>query len=68
MSTIDDLKRNIKLLMFDQYGTVVDMQGGLIEVATPFLQSKGWSGRPAGRVRHVVATHAFRELDDRRAA
>ena len=57
----------IKVCMFDQYGTVVDMQGGLTEVAAPFLQSKGWKGKP-GSVRHVVAAHAFRELDDRRAA
>ena len=26
--------------MFDQYGTVVDMQGGLTEIATPFLKRK----------------------------
>ena len=58
MSTIDDLKRNIKLLMFDQYGTVVDMQAGLIEVATPFLQKKRLDGS-SRCLRHVVAAHAF---------
>jgi 2-haloacid dehalogenase len=31
----DQLKAAIKVCMFDQYGTVVDMQGGLVEVATP---------------------------------
>ena len=41
MATIEELRSNTKLLMFDQYGTVVDMQGGLIEVAAPFLKSKG---------------------------
>src|ERR1700759_40641 len=32
--------------MFDQYGTVVDMQGGLTAIATPFLKEKGWRGDP----------------------
>ena len=32
--------------MFDLYGTVVDMQAGLIELVTPYLKSKGWNGRP----------------------
>src|SRR5437588_13027733 len=32
--------------MFDQYGTVVDMQGGLTAIATPFLNEKGWAGDP----------------------
>jgi 2-haloacid dehalogenase len=32
--------------MFDQYGTVVDMQGGLTAFVTPFLRAKGWQGDP----------------------
>jgi 2-haloacid dehalogenase len=34
----------VKALMFGFYGTVVDMQGGLIEAITPYLESKqaGW--------------------------
>ena len=36
----------IKVCMFDQYGTIVDMQSGLIEYAAPFLKAKGWTGRP----------------------
>ena len=46
MTAIDDLRTSTKLLMFDQYGTVVDMQGGLIAIATPYLKAKGWSGSP----------------------
>lgn len=46
MSRIDDLKGTVKICMFDQYGTVVDMQGGLTKIATPFLQAKGWKGNP----------------------
>src|SRR3546814_15819754 len=40
------LKREIKTLVFDQYGTVVDMQGGLTEAAAPFLKAKGWHDEP----------------------
>src|SRR5271154_2153179 len=43
---VEGLKRSVKVCMFDQYGTVVDMQSGLVDVATPFLKSKGWSGNP----------------------
>jgi 2-haloacid dehalogenase len=40
----ETLRRSIKVCMFDQYGTVVDMQGGLRDVATDFLAGKGWKG------------------------
>ncbi len=43
---IDILKREIKVLVFDQYGTLVDMQGGLTKLTTPFLRRKGWKGDP----------------------
>jgi len=42
----EELKARIKVCMFDQYGTVVDMQKGLTEVVTPYLREKGWEGRP----------------------
>lgn len=42
----DQLKRTIEVCMFDQYGTVVDMQGGLVAAATPYLKSKDWPGDP----------------------
>ena len=38
--TADELKSQVKVCMFDQYGTVVDMQGGLVEVADPFLKRR----------------------------
>ena len=63
----DAIKRHVKVCMFDQYGTVVDMQSGLTDIATPFLQGEGLDGQPK-LVRHLVAAHALRELDDRRAA
>src|ERR1700739_2495186 len=42
----DDLRASIKVCMFDQYGTVVDMQTGLTEAIAPFLAAKGWPGDP----------------------
>jgi len=51
------LKGKIKVCMFDQYGTVVDMQSGLTEVLTPFLRDKGWSGRPDAFVTWWRRTH-----------
>ena len=39
------LRREIKALVFDQYGTIVDMQKGLTEIVAPFLQKKGWEGK-----------------------
>jgi 2-haloacid dehalogenase len=32
------LKREIKAIAFDQYGTIVDMQAGLVAAVTPFLR------------------------------
>lgn len=41
-----ELRGKISVCMFDQYGTVVDMQTGLTEAAGPFLRNKGWQGDP----------------------
>lgn len=46
MDHFEKLKRSVVVCMFDQYGTVVDMQSGLTEAATPFLEGKGWPGNP----------------------
>ena len=56
-STIDILRRETRVLVFDLYGTVVDMQGGLIEAATPFLKKKGWKGDPNDFVTWWRRTH-----------
>ena len=45
-SSVAKLKASVQVLTFDLYGTVVDIQSGLVEVATPYLKSKGWSGNP----------------------
>jgi 2-haloacid dehalogenase len=47
MTAIESLKRDIKVCMFDLYGTVVDMQGGLTRAVTPYLEAKGWAGDPS---------------------
>ena len=64
MSDVDTLKRSIKVCMFDQYGTVVDMQSGLTEVATPFLRKKGWSGDPSSFVTWWRRTHFENSMID----
>jgi 2-haloacid dehalogenase len=46
MEIADVLKNSIKVCIFDQYGTIVDMQTGFTEIAKPFLESKGWKGSP----------------------
>ena len=53
----DILRREGQALVFDQYGTVVDMQGGLIEAVKPFLAAKGWTGNPSSFVTWWRRTH-----------
>jgi 2-haloacid dehalogenase len=60
----DALKSKIKVCMFDQYGTVVDMQKGLTQVVTPFLRAKGWGGRPDAFVTWWRRTHFENSMID----
>lgn len=53
----DILKREVEVLSFDQYGTIVDMQSGLTEAVTPFLKEKGWEGKPHQFVTWWRRTH-----------
>jgi len=64
MADAEELKRSIKLCMFDQYGTVVDMQGGLVDVATPYLKAKGWAGKPNSLVTWWRRTHYENSMID----
>src|SRR5262252_4199486 len=61
---VEALKAKIKVCMFDQYGTVVDMQKGLTEVVTPYLKAKGWSGRPDAFVTWWRRTHFENSMID----
>jgi 2-haloacid dehalogenase len=58
------IKTRVKVCMFDQYGTVVDMQGGLTAIATPFLRSKGWTGNPHSFVTWWRRTHFENSMID----
>jgi len=60
----ETLKGKIKVCMFDQYGTVVDMQKGLTEVVTPYLKGKGWDGRPDAFVTWWRRTHFENSMID----
>lgn len=64
MSHVEELKKTIKVCMFDQYGTVVDMQKGLVEIATPFLKKKGWDGNPNSFVTWWRRTHFENSMID----
>ena len=63
-NSIEQLKQRVRVCMFDQYGTVVDMQTGLTEVAAPYLRSKGWSGRPDAFVTWWRRTHFENSMID----
>lgn len=64
MASIEELRSGTKVCMFDQYGTVVDMQKGLTEVAAPYLKAKGWSGRPDAFVTWWRRTHFENSMID----
>jgi len=61
------LKSTIKVCMFDQYGTVVDMQTGLVEAATPVLKAKNWPGNPNSFVIWWRRTHFENSMIERYA-
>jgi len=58
------IKREIEALVFDLYGTIVDMQNGLTEAVTPFLAKKGWAGRPNSFVTWWRRTHFENSMID----
>src|SRR5436309_3774184 len=62
--TPEVLKREIKALAFDQYGTIVDMQKGLTEAVTPFLKGKGWAGNANSFVTWWRRTHFENSMID----
>jgi 2-haloacid dehalogenase len=62
--TVEALRTKIKVCMFDQYGTIVDMQKGLTEAVTPYLKAKGWNGRPDAFVTWWRRTHFENSMID----
>jgi 2-haloacid dehalogenase len=64
VTDVKTLKDTVKVCMFDQYGTVVDMQGGLTKIAAPYLKAKGWSGKPNSFVTWWRRTHFENSMID----
>ena len=60
----ESITANVKVCMFDQYGTVVDMQGGLTAIAEPFLKAKGWKGDANSFVTWWRRTHFENSMID----
>jgi 2-haloacid dehalogenase len=63
-TAMEALRAQIKVCMFDQYGTLVDMQKGLTEAVTPYLKAKGWNGRPDAFVTWWRRTHFENSMID----
>lgn len=61
---VAELKSSLKVLTFDLYGTIVDMQKGLTEIATPYLKKKGWDGKPNSFVTWWRRTHFENSMID----
>src|SRR4249920_1017872 len=64
MTDAQGIKSTVKVCMFDQYGTVVDMQTGLVEAATPFLRANGWQGNANSFVTWWRRTHFENSMID----
>ena len=63
-TTPDILKRETRAFVFDQYGTIVDMQTGLTEATTQFLKDKGWDGEAHRFVTWWRRTHYENSMID----
>ncbi len=61
---MEELKKTIRVVMFDQYGTVVDMQGGLVKAIEPFLREKGFKGSVNSFVTWWRRTHFENSMID----
>lgn len=58
------LRKDVTTLVFDLYGTVVDMQSGLTGIARPFLQKKKWRGEAHRFVTWWRRTHFENSMID----
>jgi 2-haloacid dehalogenase len=63
-TAIETIRRDVGICMFDLYGTVVDMQGGLTHAAAPYLKAKGWAGDPSRLVTWWRRTHFENSMID----
>ena len=63
-TAIETIRRDVGICMFDLYGTVVDIQGGLTRAVTPYLEAKGWAGDPSRLVTWWRRTHFENSMID----
>jgi 2-haloacid dehalogenase len=56
--------QGITVLLFDFYGTLVDMQAGLTDGLTPFLRERGYTGLPGRVVTWWRRTHFENSMID----
>jgi 2-haloacid dehalogenase len=64
MTANDTIRHDVRICMFDLYGTVVDMQAGLTLAVTPYLRAKGWKGEPSRLVTWWRRTHFENSMID----
>lgn len=64
MTAIETIRNNVTFCMFDLYGTVVDIQGGLTQAIKPYLKAKGWTGDPSRMVTWWRRTHFENSMID----
>ena len=64
MTAIETFRRDVRICMFDLYGTVVDMQGGLTRAVTPYLKAKGSAIEPGPLVTWWRRTHFENSMID----
>jgi 2-haloacid dehalogenase len=64
MTAIETLRREVRICMFDLYGTVVDRQGGLTHAVTPWLKAKGSTIEPGRLVTWWRRTHFENSMID----
>ena len=63
-TAIETIRRDVGICMFDLYGTVVDIQGGLTRAVTPYLKAKSWAGDPSRLVTWWRRTHFENSMID----
>ena len=64
MKPTETIRHDLRICMFDLYGTVVDMQDGLTRAVTPYLKAKGWKGEPSRLVTWWRRTHFENSMID----
>ena len=64
MTATEAIRSSVGICMFDLYGTVVDMQGGLTAAIAPWLTTKGWKGEPSRLVTWWRRTHFENSMID----